>query len=93
MRTKIYHFLHSHQILKLVQPEEDENNSSAGVANLPTNENVATKVRQEIDNQISVHINKIFDVVWVDGSGQYNWFLEYVSDEQQDVYLVSFAPG
>ena len=86
MRTKIYHFLHSHQILKLVQPEEDENN-------LPTNENAAAKVRQEIDNQISVHINKIFDVVWVDGSGQYNWFLEHVSDEQQDVYLVSSAPG
>ena len=52
---------------------KDEDNASTSVANVPTNEDVATKVSgTEVNKQISVYINKICAIVWVDRSGQYN---------------------
>ena len=63
--------------------------TSTSVANLPTNEDIAAKVfGTEIDKQISVYINKMCATAWVDRSGQYNSFLGYVTDKQQDGYLV-----
>ena len=88
VKTEMAHFVHSYKVEKLAQAKEGQDNSSRSVPNVPTNEDVITKVRREVDKQISVHINKICATVWVGGSGQCNWFLGYVTDEQQDGYLV-----
>ena len=59
------------------------------VVNQPTNEDVAaTMFRQGEQKAVSLHINKMYAVIWADGDGEYNWFLGYVTNEHAHEYPV-----
>ena len=66
---------------------DDEDIANASVVNLPINEDVAAMMFGQ-EEEVSIHISKMYAVVWADGDGKYNWFLRYVTKEHVNEYTV-----
>ena len=68
---------------------EDEG-SSTTMANLPTTDAVVAAFFgiAKYKKETSVHVNQVCVVVWIDKSGEYEWFLGYITEEKEEGYMV-----
>ena len=71
--------------------DEDDNSSVKFVVDLPTNEEVISKVyaKETKSNEISTHqINEICVIIWLNSKKQYEWFLGYIIEQNDEGYVV-----
>ena len=71
--------------------DEDDNSSVKSVVDLPTNEEVISKVyaKEMKSNEISTHqINEMCVIIWLNSKKQYEWFLGYIIEQNDEGYVV-----
>ena len=70
---------------------EGDDSSVKSVVDLPTNEEVISKVyaKEAKSNEISTHqINKMCVIIWLNSKKQYEWFLGYIIEQNDEGYVV-----
>ena len=71
--------------------DENDNSSVKSVVDLPTNEEVISKVyaKEMKSNEISTHqINEMCVIIWLNSKKQYEWFLGYIIEQNDEGYVV-----
>ena len=71
--------------------DEDDDRSVKSVVDLPTNEEVISNVyaKETKSNEIGTHqINEMCVIIWVNSKKQYKWFLGYITEQNDEGYVI-----
>ena len=72
--------------------DEGDDSSMKSVVNLPTNEEVISKVyaKEKAPNVTIIHqINEMCVIIWLNSKKQYKWFLGYITEQNNEGFVIN----